>query len=385
MSNEKKKKTMYVPDEEVLAYGKNKDADENSETAVDRIVTDTAPEADTVAVASDKEAELSDSAEASGKKDNIFIRIIKFIFPFKGDSVKRIIIKCVALVAALSLIISATYLSLYFIDLGQQDAKIENIRNTYELNRDDYSLNENNQFSKFDNLKALNSDVIGWITIPNTEVNNPVYQTIDNQYYVTHDMDKQSNSYGALFLDYRCDINPMSLSQNQIIYGHNMRYGAMFGTLKEYRSLDFYKSNPLIYFDSLYEQRVYKIFAIMIVNDTEDETFGYSYSAYRTTFTSDFSDWIQHSRDRSLFDIPVDVNEEDEIITLSTCCYDYDNARFVIMGRLVRTDEGESTDVDTSSAVKNTDVIYSKEYYAKKGMKVPQIASTDTKSDEKKK
>lgn len=389
MSNEKKKKTMYVPDEEVLSYGKNKDTNENAETeaAFDETFTDTVPEANAVEVETDKEAAIPDSAEASVKKDNIFIRIIRFIFPFKGDSVKRIIIKCVALVAALALIISATYLSLYFIDLGQQDAKIENIRNTYELNRDDYSLNENNQFSKFDNLKALNSDVIGWLTIPNTEVNNPVYQTIDNQYYVTHDMDKQSNSYGALFLDYRCDINPMSLSQNQIIYGHNMRYGAMFGTLKEYRSLDFYKSNPLIYFDSLYEQRVYKIFAIMIVNDTEDETFGYSYSAYRTTFTNedDFSDWIQHSRDRSLFDIPVDVNEEDEIITLSTCCYDYDNARFVIMGRLVRTSEGESAEVDTSSAVKNADVIYSKEYYAKKGMKVPQIASTETKSDEKKK
>lgn len=387
--NNEKKKTMYVPDEEVLAYGKNKDTNENAETeaAVDGTFTDIVPETNAVEAGTDKETDISDSAEACVKKDNIFIRIIKFIFPFKGDSVKRIIIKCVALIAALALIISATYLSLYFIDLGQQDAKIENIRNTYELNRDDYSLNENNQFSKFDNLKALNSDVIGWITIPNTEVDNPVYQTIDNQYYVTHDMDKQSNSYGALFLDYRCDINPMSLSQNQIIYGHNMRYGAMFGTLKEYRSLDFYKSNPLIYFDSLYEQRVYKIFAIMIVNDTEDETFGYSYSAYRTTFTNedDFSDWIQHSRDRSLFDIPVDVNEEDEIITLSTCCYDYDNARFVIMGRLVRTAEGESTDVDTSSAVKNADVIYSKEYYAKKGMKVPQIASTETKSDEKKK
>lgn len=395
MSNEKntrRKKTMYVPDEEVLAYSKNKNTNDPAETTINETVSNAIPEPDDTITVSDEQTDtMTDSVEVAGISDkdkqdncNLFIRTIKFVFPFKGDSVKRIIIKCVALVAALSLIISATYLSLYFIDLGQQDAKIENIRNTYELNRDDYSRNEDNQFSKFDKLKALNSDVVGWLTIPNTEVNNPVYQTIDNQYYVTHDMDKQSNSYGALFLDYRCDINPMSLSQNQIIYGHNMRYGAMFGTLKEYRSLDFYKSNPLIYFDSLYEQRVYKIFAVMIVNDTEDETFGYPYSAYRTTFTSedDFKDWIQHSRDRSLFDIPVDVTEEDEIISLSTCCYDYDNARFVVMGRLVRPDE--STSVNTGDAVKNADVIYSKEYYAKKGMKVPEITSTKAKNEEKK-
>lgn len=389
MSNEKKKKTMYVPDEEVLAYSKNKAIDKTAETELpaDETVTDAI--VDEITEVSKAKTETTDvsanDTDKGNKKDNLFIRIIRLIFPFKGDSIKRIIIKCIALIAALALIISATYLSLYFIDLGQQDAKIENIRNTYELNRDDYSRNEDNQFSKFDKLKSLNSDVIGWLTIPNTEVNNPVYQTIDNQYYVTHDMDKQSNSYGALFLDYRCDINPMSLSQNQIIYGHNMRYGAMFGTLKEYRSLDFYKSNPLIYFDSLYEQRVYKIFAIMIVNDKEDETFGYSYSAYRNTFTSedDFGDWIEYSRHRSLFDIPVDVTVEDEIVTLSTCCYDYDNARFVIMGRLVRPDE--STEVSTGDAVKNPDVIYSKEYYSKKGMKIPEHPSNEAKKEEEKK
>ena len=147
-------------------------------------------------------------------------------------------------------------------------------------------------------------------------------------------MDKAYNSYGALFLDYRCKIDPKALTRNQIIYGHNMRYGAMFGTLDEYRSIDFYKKNPIIQFDSLYEQRQYKIFAIMVVNDAEDDTFGYTYSAYRTDFTNDddFMSWIQHSRDRSLFDTTVDVNTEDEIITLSTCCYDYENARFVILG-----------------------------------------------------
>ena len=377
MSNEKdtKKKTMYVPDEEVLAYSRSK----KEETAEETAVTEEATFEETVETVVPTENE---EKQNSNKKGGSFLGFLGKFFPKKGDNAKTIVIKSVAIVAALAIVVSGTYLALYFGDLGQQDKKIENVRNNYDLNRDDYTKNEDNQFSKFDILKAQNPDVVGWLTIPNTEVNNPVYQTDDNQYYVTHDMDKKSNSYGALFLDYRCKIDPKALTRNQIIYGHNMRYGAMFGTLKEYRNLDFYKANPIIKFDSLYEQRTYKIFAMMIVNDSEDNTFGYSYTAYRTDFTtdSDFNAWVQQSRDRSLFDTPVDVNSEDEIIALSTCCYDFDNARFVVLGRLVR--EGESTEVNTTSAAKNEDVLYPKAYYDKKGLKIPKLTSSDSTTSE---
>ena len=360
----KRKKVMYVPDEEVLAYSRAKNVE--NETKAETIIND------------------EKSNENKPKRKNKFLTILEKILPYKGDRPLSIAIKCIAIVAAIGLIVSGTYLYIYFSDISYQNGKIDNVRNTYDLNRDDYSKNEDDQFSKFDVLKQQNSDIIGWITIKNTEVDNPVYQTTDNQFYVDHDMDKKYNSYGALFLDYRCDIDPKSLTQNQIIYGHHMRYGAMFGTLPKFRDLEFYKKSPTISFDSLYEQRVYKIFAVMVVNDAEDETFGYSYTAYRTVFTSDtdFLDWIKHSRERSLIDTTVDVTVNDEIITLSTCCYDYDNARLVVLARLVRP--GESTEVNTADAVKNTDVIYSKEYYKKKGLKIPVVSSQSSTSSEKK-
>ncbi len=374
MNNEKdtqRKKTMYVPDEEVLNYNKTHSDNqlESEDTVNDNDSVVDATEVETVAVTKKPKKD---------KKPNIFARIAHSIIPMKSDSKKTVIIKLCAIVAAIALICSATYLAIYFGDLSVQDGKIENVRNNYELNRNDYTKNEDNQFSKFDYLKTLNSDIIGWITIANTEVNNPVYQTIDNQYYVDHDMEKKSNSYGALFLDYRCDIDPKALTQNQIIYGHNMRYGAMFGTLDEYRDIEFAKANNIISFDSLYEQRNYKIFAIMVVNDSEDETFGYSYTAYRSEFTgdTDFLAWVEHSKERSLYDFPVDVVAEDEIITLSTCCYDYDNARFVILGRLVR--EGEDATINASQIVKNTDTLYSKEYYTKKKLPIPTVSSSET-------
>ncbi len=382
----KRKKNLYVPDEEILAYikaQKETNTTDNEDVIADDTVNTEAVEIKEISnqvniegtVSLDENNNANSSADVTKPTKSVFfikaLTYLKKILPNKTDIPKTIAIKITSMVLAVAIVASAVYLTMYFIDIRQQDSIISETRQTYELNRNDYTYNEDNQFSKFDTLKTQNPDVVGWITIPNTEVDNPVYQTNDNQYYVTHDMNKENNSYGAIFLDYRSNINPVSLTQNQIIYGHNMRYGAMFGTLKNYRNIDFYKQNPIIMFDSLYEKRVYKIFAIMIVNDTEDDTFGYSYSPYRPLFTSqnDFMQWIDHSRQRSLFDINVDVKPQDEIITLSTCCYDYENARFVLLGRLVR--DGEQETVNTADAVINTDVIYSKKYYNKKGLTVP--------------
>ena len=376
----KKKKFRYIPDEEIMLYNKSKQ-EPNNDVTLDSDGVSTSIEKNQKVLADKKTPNTFTT-----KINNIFNKIKKFIInaiPSKNDNQKTLIIKIVSIVCAVALLVSSVYLVVYFVDLGKQDSKITNIRNNYELDKDNYTKNDDNQFSKFDLLKSQNPDIIGWINIAGTEVDNPVYQTDDNDYYVKNDMDKKPNSYGALFLDYRCDINPMSLSRNQIIYGHNMRYGAMFGTLDEYRDINFYRKNPIISFDSLYEKRSYKIFAIMIVNDNEDKTFGYSYSAYRTSFTSDtdFMQWIKYSQDRSLYDTPVDINADDEIITLSTCCYDFTNARFVILGRLVR--EGETSDVDVNKAAVNKDVLYPKEYYDKKKLPIPELTPSDNSTSSK--
>lgn len=359
---EKRSKTMYVPDDELLEYSRNK-----AEGKID---------ADSAAKSFKMDSE---------RKEKKFIKfdfakikaLVLSIIPTKADNTKSIILKCVSLVLALAIIVSGIYLAVYFADLSSQNTEIDNIRNTYDSNRDDYQYNEDGQFSKFDAIKKQNNDVVGWLEIKGTEVNNPVYQTNDNDFYITHDMNKESNSYGALFLDYRCDINPVSLTQNQIIYGHNMRFGAMFGTLDEYRNIEYYKQHPIISFDSLYEKREYKIISMMISNSGTDATFkdvyGSDFSPYKASFSSqeDFMMWIAQCKARSLFDTTVDVKASDEMITLSTCCYDFDEARFVIVARLVR--EGEDATVDTDNAAINSDVLYPGEYYAKKKMQIPKV------------
>lgn len=360
-------KIMYVPDKEVLNMGK-KIKKENKKTEK---VKNQKPK---------KEKAPKDPNKNFSFKE-LWQKIVFFfknIIPKKTDNKKTLILKIVSIIAAVSILASVVYLVFYFTDLNIQDAAIDDLRNIYELKRDDYTYNEDGQFSKFDVLKAQNSDIVGWVNIPGTQLDNPVYQTIDNEYYITHDMSKETNTYGSLFLDYRCKIDPKALTQNQIIYGHNMRYGAMFGELDKYRdgikgNLAYYSEHPIISFDSLYESRKYKIFAIMIVDTTTDNTFGYDFSAYRSNFTTqtDFLYWTEYCKQRSLIDTYVDVKPYDEVITLSTCCYDYADARLVLVGRLVR--EGESPEVDVESAELNKDVIFSKNFYKRKGWSIPKV------------
>lgn len=388
----KKNKIKYVPDEEVLAYGRQN----NTESQDDASTTD--DESNTIAEPAENEVvettiteEIatentvddsktdSDNSDATSepvaeKKKNGFVKILGIIFPKKGDSAKFIILKIVAIVACLGIIASACYLGYYFGDLGVQNQVINRQRAIYDLNRYDYeTATSEGYLAKFSELKRQNNDLIGWISINGTEVDNPVYQR-DNDFYLNHDMNGKVNSYGSLFLDERCDVFPSRRTQNQIIYGHNMRYGAMFGTLDEYRDIEYYRDHPTITFDSLWEHNEYKIFAIMITNDTTDNTFGYSFSPYRNNFVNqeDFLLWTEYCKQRSLYDIDVDIKPDDEVITLSTCCYDFDEARFILVGRLVR--EGESSDVDVDNAEINEDVIYSREYYEKKKKPIPDIA-----------
>lgn len=348
------KKYMYVPDEELVG-DKLKGTSFDTETDED---------------------EKPEKAKSDNKFKAFFVKsglLIKKVIPKKQDNVKTIIIKCVCIVAALAILVG--------IPVGINSAVVylrgnrinKAARNIYELNRDNYSYNQDGQFSKFDELKRLNPDIVGWISIENTDVDNPVYQHTDNEYYISHDMNRDNNAYGALFLDFRCNIDPKAKTQNQIIYGHNMRYGAMFGTLKEYRNLEFYQNNPVIKLDTLYESCNYKIVAMMITNTTSDDTFGYDFSPYRCVFSSqgDFLDWIKHCRERSLINTEIDVQSQDEVITLSTCCYDFTDARFVIVARKVR--EGEDVTVDTSAATVNGNPLYSKEYYEKKKLPIPTV------------
>lgn len=186
-----------------------------------------------------------------------------------------------------------------------------------------------------------NKDVVGWLTVPGTDLNMPIVHTTDNDYYLTHDLEKQTYKKGWPFLDYRNDAE--NLEHNSIIYGHNMGDGTLFGELKRFTDLDFLNQHPVLYFGTANTDRYWKIFAVY----TTDVNFYYINTSFPTD--QDFATLTNQMRTQSMFNTNVDVASTDQILTLSTCTYEFENARFVIEARLVRP--GESYDV--APAVKN--------------------------------
>ncbi len=308
----------------------------------------------------DKTHLLKSKLSAFGSKISA---LLKRVFPNKDDKFKAFVIKIVSIIAIIGLLVSSGVLVFNFTNDNNQRNMIESARENFEFeatNRND----ETKIYTAFDELIAANPDIKGWISISNTNVDNPIYQTDNNDFYLNHNMNKHKSRYGALFFDCSNTISNDTNSKNLTIYGHNMRDKSMFGSLSQYRSLKFYKNNPIINLKTLYQQKRYIIFAVMITNASPKDDNGYIYNFTKADFASDeeFNSWIAEAKERSLVDSGIEVTPEDDIITLSTCCYDFDNARFVIMAK--SADEDDSA----SNAKLNSNVRYPQAWYDKKGL-----------------
>lgn len=219
---------------------------------------------------------------------------------------------------------------------------------------------------KYKPFVAINEDMKGWIQIPDTQVSYPVVQAQDNEYYHRKNFEGEYDYYGVPYLDFECSINVDDISDNLIIYGHNIgNDGLMFNPLSYYKQLDFYKSHPVVRFDSIYQEQEYKIFGVFITNAQPEQDNGtvFRYNTFVDLDDEDeFNTYVNEVRRRSMWDIDVDVQPGDKLLTLSTCTYDFrPEARIVIVARAVR--EGEDATVDTSTAVQNVDAYFPQAYY----------------------
>lgn len=210
--------------------------------------------------------------------------------------------------------------------------------------------------AKYSKLYASNTDLRGWISIPAFEMNLPVVQGTDNEYYLKRNIYKKWVEYGVPFFDYRIAEDQFeTLPRNTVIYGHNMRSDDLiFGMLEEYRDIDGFKRAPVIECNTIYGDYTWLVCGVFISNSNPEDDNGYVFP-YNFIDCSDqlFSEYIVELEKRSFYDTGVDLAVTDKILTLSTCCYDFDDARLVVVARLLR--EGESVSVDTSKAVKNPD------------------------------
>lgn len=312
---------------------------------------------------------MSHARQTHGVKDFFYKLYLSYI-PNRRDNLKQIIIKVFFFISLITLIVSATYITNYFLSAKKQEGIIEDTRSVWhETIKQETTAPE--QPSAIELLLQENSDFKGWITIPNTKIDNPIYQTADNDFYLTHNQKKQKSAYGALFFDCDNKITETETDKNLVIYGHHMKNGSMFANLTKYKSLSFYKENPTIEFSTLYKKSTYKIYAVFVLNASKADDNGYIYNISRKSFLNDedFDSWADEAYERSLINTGVDVKNGDNIITLVTCTYDFDDARLVVMARETREDE-EPT-VNTSASTANPSPRYPKRWYDDRGIDFP--------------
>ncbi|MBE6785473.1 MAG: sortase [Ruminococcaceae bacterium] len=222
---------------------------------------------------------------------------------------------------------------------------------------------------KYAKLYAQNTDFVGYLKAEGSELDTPIVQGEDDEEYVEKNFYGESTKYACPFVTYTNKMLP--LDGNTVIYGHRMRDGSIFGTLDQYKTLEGYKKAPVISFNTLYNDYNFKIIAAMITNIDPKDDNGYVFTYYWTNLNNELNTtaYLNQLSQRSLYDTGVDVLPTDKLLTLSTCCKDFENARFVIVARLVRP--GESTEVDTSLAVENPNPRYPQAYYDEKGEENP--------------
>lgn len=177
-------------------------------------------------------------------------------------------------------------------------------------------------------LLNINSQGIGYIYIPSIDCRLPMVQGDDNDYYLTHTFNKEYSANGCLFEDYR--INGGLSASQIIIYGHNMRNGAMFGKLKNYQDYSFWNnsSNDVLYIYTGNVIKEYKIFSCYI-SEAISDTYTFNFPTLES-----MRDYAVNMKAKSMYDTGVDVSTATQVITLSTCTNDGEQ-RFIVHGMYV--------------------------------------------------
>ena len=267
---------------------------------------------------------------------------------------KKLILLLIIVVSIIILIVCAIRLSLYSLDAYEDsldNAKLKKmvgessvtLEQDFETGR--YVISDEGNVStppeekkvleKYRTLYDLNPDIVGWISIDGTNVDYPVMQTVyDEEYYLHRNFYKEETKSGLPFMDNRC-ITRLP-STNLIIYGHNMKSGAMFADLLKYESKSYYEKHKYIRFDTIYEEAMYEIIAVFKSNISYvgENTFKF-YNFIQADTPGEFEAYYNTIRSMSLYDIEATAVNSDYLITLSTCEYSVEDGRFVVVARRI--------------------------------------------------
>lgn len=229
---------------------------------------------------------------------------------------------------------------------------------------------------------SINNNLVGWLSIPGTELDTALLQSDDNNYYLKKDFYERnttnttSTNYGNLYLDYRCITE--GISKNTVIHGHTTGKSdgipkQAFRSLYDYRDMQTFIDNPIIKYSTLYEEYTFKICAVFLSNTQPSDDNGYFFNyIYPDMSDGNMVGYIEQVKQRMLYDTGVSLEPTDKVVTLSTCIYDYGKSvdtRLVVVGRLLH--EGESEEIDVSLVKDNPDYRRPQVWYSRNGKTNP--------------
>lgn len=220
----------------------------------------------------------------------------------------------------------------------EQLSDLKNKNYNFQINDEVQVHRTNNELPdilpEYEILYQKNKKLIGWIKIDDTNIDYPVMQTSDNEYYLDHNYNQEYDKNGSIFLDTACSVYPRST--NLIVYGHHMKSGKMFGNLQKYAKESYYEDHNLIQFDTIYEKGTYEImyvFRSQVFNE-DDLVFKY-YQFINANSGNEFDSYMDEMKKLSLYDTGVTANYGDSLLTLSTCDNSQTDGRFVVVAKKI--------------------------------------------------
>ncbi|MCR5799568.1 MAG: class B sortase [Lachnospiraceae bacterium] len=269
----------------------------------------------------DMQREIMDAMNRSNRKRGLFIALM-------------------GLVAAVSI----GYLIFYGSQYAKNDMRTDQLTELIDdkASGQEYSVTLSKEdktrppiLKKYEALYQKNRRIVGWLKIEDTNIDYPVMQTTNNDYYLDHNYNQEYDKNGSIFLDKDCD--PAFPNDNMIIYGHHMKSGRMFGNLNYYAKESYYKEHPVILFDTIYEEGQYEIMYVFRSKIYSEEEIVFKYYKFiDATSEDEFYSNMEEMEKLSLYDTGVTAEYGDKLITLSTCDNTENNGRFVVVAKKIK-------------------------------------------------
>ena len=303
-------------------------------------------------------------------------RFLALLLPWKDDTIKERIIKCICLLVAWALLIGSGYGVYRLANLSENKSLYSDLQNIF-VNEQTEHANDQNMLARFESLYSQNADIGGWLRVDGTSINYPIMKNAGSNYYATHNFRQEYSLYGAPFFDKQNNL--MSATAHNkvlIVYGNNTGDGQMFSELTAYRQLEFFKEHQTIELSTLFAAHKWAVFGAMVLDPDEINAFDYANISFPNN--NAFTQYVANIQKRSLFKTDVTVNADDNVLLLVTTAkeeYGFENALFVVACK--RLQEGETLTEDRLVS-RNTTVLMPRQWVYKHRGETAKVTTTPT-------